>query len=136
MLAFFLISSRASIYGVSRWKCGFKLALAVYCLSYTVSTVVGATLISLGPSRALWLAFDGGLDSSLLQEFDSFKYMFLLYSPLIICPLVFFAFSKVKPVGVTRRLTEFITGMEVNLYAFVVVWTLLFGYCFADLALN
>src|SRR6266550_7752874 len=105
MLLTFVILSWMSIWLAYRDRWHSHVPLTVYCASYSITTVIGSTIISIQHGGELWRLYGGGIDTSLLTDYDSLEYLFLLFSPLVVCPLVFRLFSSLQS---PRFLSKFV----------------------------
>lgn len=129
MLIGFLIASALCLLLVRRSRVPAHLPLAVFCLAYGITTVIGATIISVQQGGDLWALYGGGLDTTILSDYSSFKYLFLLYSPCIVCPLVIWLSSH----GAGNRLPRMLRLLEyqVDRISFAIVSVFMMGYCLA-----
>jgi hypothetical protein len=129
MLLIFSLLSGLSIWLAVRGKGDSRVPIIVYYVSYGVTTVIGATIISIQHGGELWRLYGGGIDTSLLTDYDSFKYLFLLFSPLIVCPFLFLLFSHLQTPPFLSRPVSFLTSLDADPYSFTAVLLLLASYC-------
>jgi hypothetical protein len=132
MLIVFLLLSVISLHAVRRTK-GSKLPLIVYCIAYGLTTVIGATIISVQHGGLLWALYGGGLDTSVLTDYDSLSYDFLLFAPFIIVPFTIIFVSRLRTGYVSSVVNRFVTAHDVDSYSYIFVLVLFSGYCFFTL---
>ncbi len=118
-----------SIWLAYRDRGNSHVPLTVYCVSYSITTVIGSTIISIQHGGELWRLYGGGIDTSLLTDYGSFKYLFLLFSPLVVCPFVFLLFSRLQTPRFLSRPVSLLTSIDADIYSFSIVLLLLAGYC-------
>jgi len=113
---------------------GLRLPLGIYCGAYLLTTVIGATIIALPGGRELWIEYNGGADTAVLQSFTNARYWFLLYSPLLVPPFVAMTAERIRLLPSARTANR--RPPEITLLAFAIVFALFAGYCFFTLSIN
>src|SRR5438128_2604696 len=78
-----------------------RVPLGVYLVAYIVTTLIGATDITLaGPYRLVELNFD--VDVQILPDLGTTTYWGILYAPLIVPPTVLLLLARRKPMSVAK----------------------------------
>jgi hypothetical protein len=129
MLVVFLVLSVASMWLAYRRKLDGRAPLMIFCGAYIVTTVIGSTIISIQRGGELWRLYGGGIDTTLITDYGSFQYLFLLYSPLILCPLTYLLFAKIEFPDTLWRPVTILTSLDADYLSFAITLTMIGGYC-------
>ncbi len=134
ILLVFLAGSLASLYATLRFgSTSLRLPVAVYLGAYLVTTVIGATIVGVQHGGQMWALYGGGLDTSVIRDYDSFFYWGMLYSPLVLVPLTCLLTDKLKPRGVRIRGLRNLLRMDIPLAGYWLILGVFIAYCVAML---
>ena len=111
-----------------------QIPLAVYCVAYTVTTLIGGASIGLF-GLDFFESLNYGEDHSMLRDVSSFRYWFMLFAPLLIPPACVLLTARVKKRRVERRPAHASqSGMALpSFYAIVGIFA---GFCGWKLHVN
>ncbi len=106
-----------------------RLAWLVYVTSYTITTVLGATIIGLRPAILDTIALSFGLDTRAIQSIDTFRYWLLLYAPLEIPAFVILACHRLR-FGAKKIIATTRSHVDIDAVSYLTVVAALSAYCF------
>lgn len=128
LIAYLILSILAMVFAHRSSKCP-RFALNVYCISYVVTTAIGAAIISIDQGGSWWRLSGGGLDTTMLSDYSSPLYFFLLFSPLIVCPVAVVLFERLYLYRQPSRLNMLLKDLDADPWSFSILLTVLAGYC-------
>jgi len=129
MLIAFLIVSVLTMASANRSGKSLRFALNVYCLSYILTTAIGAAIISVDQGGSWWRLSGGGLDTAILSDYSSPLYYFLLFSPLIVCPIGVSFFDRLRLSREPSQLNMLVGRLDADPWSFSILLAVLAGYC-------
>jgi hypothetical protein len=126
----FLASMAMLFVGLKVASRPLRVIVLVYVSAYTVTTVIGATIIAMPFGEDLWIRYGGGVDASLVYNTDTLRYWLLLYAPLGVPAIIAAGIERVR---ITRTEFRFPTP-QIDVWSFAACSVGLSCVCFALLS--